>query len=252
MTILITRPKDQAKNLAKSLEESGFRSECIPVIRIGHPSSYQKLDWALKHLNAYDAAAFASANAVEKFFARSAALGMIRPKAPRQVFAVGPATAAALRKHGWLVKKPPAIHTAAALAQNFGSAKGLSVLIPRTNDGRTDIIRILRAKGARVYPVETYRILADRRRTKRLLRIVQNRGFDAVIFFSGSAARSFKNQIGELWRQVSRECLIVSIGPSTSRVLRLLGARRVLEAPSANSKSVLAAIVDWAARGTSF
>ena len=75
-TILLTRPAQAHDALAAGLRDLGARVLRAAVIRTAPPSAYSRLDAALRRLESYDAALFASARAVESVFARARSLGL--------------------------------------------------------------------------------------------------------------------------------------------------------------------------------
>src|ERR1700736_4257400 len=69
-TIMITRPKHQAAQLASELEGFGARVLSCPTIEIADAETYEPLDDAINHLYGYDWIIFTSANGVEYFLRR--------------------------------------------------------------------------------------------------------------------------------------------------------------------------------------
>ena len=96
LRVVSTRPRAQAAPLARRLADLGAEVVTTPLIKTVPPVSWAALDAALRRLASYDAAVFASANAVEAFFRRARTVNRVPPLAPHRVFAVGPATAKAL------------------------------------------------------------------------------------------------------------------------------------------------------------
>src|SRR5665213_3546170 len=90
--VIVTRPRASSAPMAAALSALGAKVVFAPLIKTLPPRSWRDLDAALKDLAGFDAVAFASANAVETFFARAKAL-KLRPKRPRVVAVVGKATA---------------------------------------------------------------------------------------------------------------------------------------------------------------
>src|ERR671932_39567 len=74
-TVMITRARAQAAEFAAALEAAGARVVACPTIEIVAPESYAELDEAIENLFGYDWLVFTSANAVEHFLRRLAALG---------------------------------------------------------------------------------------------------------------------------------------------------------------------------------
>ena len=92
--VLITRAPHQASALAEALRAAGLEPILIPTIEIAPPTSFAALDAAFANLPNYHWLIFTSANAVEAFFHRAAALmgaeiGTLGESAQRDAFKKG-------------------------------------------------------------------------------------------------------------------------------------------------------------------
>src|SRR3989338_1909149 len=74
-TVLITRPKAQARALKNLLDRNGARTLELPAIRIEPPADWSGLDRAVQNIKSYDTVIFTSTNAVDAFFSRLARAG---------------------------------------------------------------------------------------------------------------------------------------------------------------------------------
>ncbi|MDE1977464.1 MAG: uroporphyrinogen-III synthase [Elusimicrobia bacterium] len=237
--VFLARAPEKTSELARALERAGLEALSAPVIRAAPPASWRGLDAALRGWKNFDAAAFSSANAVDAFFSRARRLRLKKPKAPALTLAVGPATARALARFGWRADLVPDNPGGRNLARAAGAIRGLRVLVPRARGGKDDLIRGLRAKGARVEAVEAYRTAADRGHAAQLRRLALGGRLCAAAFFSGSAVRAFRAQIGTAtWSRLRRGCLFAALGPTATQALRAAGARGVLQAPRADPKAL--------------
>lgn len=237
--VFLARAPEKTRALARTLERAGLKALSAPVIQAAPPSSWRGLDAALRGWKNFDAAAFASANAVDAFFARARRLRLGKPKAPALALAVGPATARALARHGWRADAVPKSPGGRNLARAAGGVRGLRVLVPRAKGGKDDLIRGLRARGARVKAVEAYRTVADRGHAAALRRLAQRGEISAAAFFSGSAVRAFRAQVGAAaWSRLRRAGLFAALGPTASQALRAAGARNILQAPRADPREL--------------
>jgi len=240
-TILLTRPDGPAGPLADGLRALGARVWSVPVIRFAPPASWARLDAALRRLELYDAAVFASTRAVDSVFSRALALGL-RLAPPRRVLAVGPATAQALRRRGWRAAMP-GTHRAEHLAAATGNMRGRRVFLPRAQGGREVLPGLLRARGARVDAVTAYRTLADRRGAQRLRVAADSGRVCAVVFTSGSTVEHLLGQLpAASRRRLFSRAVAASIGPVTSAALKRRGLATAIEAPRATTASLCSAI----------
>lgn len=162
MRILVTRPQPSAEALARSLGEEGASAICVPAIEIV-PSSDAPSDGFSPAIG--QVAIFTSVPAVEFFFAQPffARSGDAVKRLPPAVFAIGPATAAALRGRGLTeVLLPPkgcfdseGLLAAPALAADH--IRGQRVWIVKGEGGRRLLGDTLRRRGGIVSELCLYR-----------------------------------------------------------------------------------------------
>ena len=106
--VLVSRAKKQAGALSSTLKQMGCEVIEIPFIEIRKPSSYKPLDSALKNLASYDWLILTSVNGVEAMFERMAKRKVDKSAlAHLKIAAIGPATKAAIEKHGLTVTVTP-------------------------------------------------------------------------------------------------------------------------------------------------
>lgn len=246
LRILVTRPRAQSGPLSRRLAGLGAAVVSTPLIKTAPPASWAPLDRALRRLGAADAVVFTSANAVEAFFARARRVLGRRPPAPPRVYAVGSATARALRAAGWRAAALPDAFNGAALVRRLGRVRGLRVLVPRSDIGREDLPRLLRRGGAELDLPVAYRTVPDPAGT-RALRRAAKAGFDWAVFASPSAARAFAAAMGKDAPRLLKAVRTASIGPSTSAALRAFGVEPSVEADPSTSEGLASAIAAKAA-----
>lgn len=237
-TVIITRSADQARPFAALLTKAGARVVIAPTIRIAAPSSYAKLDAALRDLKGYDCVIFTSQNTVEFFFKRWRRLALGTAVKPRRIFAVGPQTSLSLLRHGWRAARFPDIYRSEGLPRVMGNIRGQRMLLPRAKQGREVLPRLLRRAGAKVTVVEAYRNLPDLTAARRVRRAWQG-GIDAVTFTSPSTVKQFMAQIGlARCRRLFRTAVAASIGPVTSAALKSYGIKPRVQADKATIKKL--------------
>ncbi|HVE13064.1 MAG TPA: inositol monophosphatase family protein [Elusimicrobiota bacterium] len=242
-TVVVLRPRGRTAPLVARLEALGARVHAIPAVKIEPPRSWTPLDRALRSLGAYDAIAFSSASGVEAFFRRAGK----RPKPPARVFAVGPATAAALAERGWKAAPAPRNGGGEALARSMGRVRGLRVLLPRAESGRRELAQALRAAGARVDEAPAYRTVFDPAGARAIRALLESAGHPWVVFASGSQVSAFLAAAGAGARPFFQRARAASIGSATSAALRRAGIEPALEAPETSSRSLAAALAARAA-----
>ena len=151
--VLVTRPRAQARDLVTALESWGAQAVLFPTVEILAPRNPAPIDRAVVHLAEYHWVVFTSANAVAAVFDR---LGAAPSCGPR-LAAVGPATAAEIRRRGGRVDFVPSEYLGAQLGRELPEVDGQRVLVPQGDQAGTALLDALMARGARVEAVEAYR-----------------------------------------------------------------------------------------------
>lgn len=232
--ILITRAKEQAGKLSAALRELGATVLEVPAIEIRPPHSYRGLDSAIQNAGEYDWLILTSVNGVQALFERMKKL-KVRHSTLRglRIAAIGPATKAAIEKHGLRVSVVPREYVAESVVEALaGKVKGKRVLLARAKVARDVIPRELRRAGARLDVVEAYETVVPRSSRARLRAALQDakRRPDAITFTSSSTARNFYALLDARTRRQLGATVLASIGPVTSATLRELGLPVSVEA----------------------
>ena len=115
--IVVTRSREQARELIDMLEERG--AEAIPAhaIRITPPEDPAPLEEACRQAGTFNWIVFTSANAVDYFMRGSWLSGDIRDLHGVRLCTVGPSTASRLQRYGIRVDLTPAEFRADALTR---------------------------------------------------------------------------------------------------------------------------------------
>jgi uroporphyrinogen III methyltransferase/synthase len=222
--VLVTRPREQAVELAERLEEMGAEPIEAPMIRIVPPEDYGPLDAACARVSEFDWIVFASSNAADALIDRLLAGPQdLRALKGVRLCVVGPATAERLARRGLKVDLTPAEYRAEGVVRamaELGDLEGLRVLIPHADIGREVIVDGLRAQGAEVTEVVAYRTVAveaEREGEPDVYRMLLERRIDVVTFTSPSAVLNFVHVLGaEPAADLLNTTLVASIGPVTA------------------------------------
>lgn len=225
--VAVTRGAGGEDALAARLRALGAEVLEFPSIAVGPPAPDEAaaLDAALRRLERFAWAAFASGNAVERTVARLDALGVPRAAlADLRLACVGPATAARLAELVRDADLMPSEHTGAALAASLARhVAGKAVLVPRAAEGRPELVDGLRAAGAEVVAPVAYRTVpAPPAALAPLGDLLAAGRVDAVTFASPSAVRSVVGALGARAPLLAR-ALLGAIGPTTAAALREAG-----------------------------
>lgn len=242
--IVVTRARDQASDLAQTLNGLGAEVLALPAIRIAPPDDPRPLAAAAKRLHQFDWVVLTSVNAVDALFEAMAKEGRdARGFGACKVAAIGSATTARLLEHGikadLLPPKYVAEDVVACLeqagvfastgqthAQDVTHAHGPRFFLPRADIARSELPVQLRERGAEVTEAVAYRTVLETTGGEAALEALSAGTVDAVTFTSSSTARNFAQLLGaERLKQALAaprlKCL--SIGPVTSATMQDLG-----------------------------
>lgn len=242
-TVLVTRPAEQASELAEPLTELGAEVLVQPAIEISPPDDWGPVDDALRRLDRYDWLVFSSANGVRYLLDRLPQLGLdLRALQRVRIAAIGPGTASTLEHYRLRADIVPAEFRAEALAEELArSARGQRFLLARASRGREILAETLLASGAAVDQIVVYRssdmTLSDNDISRRL----HAGEIGWVTVTSSAIARSLVALFGAGLRQTQ----LASISPITSATLRELGHTPAVEAKQYTTSGVVAAICQF-------
>jgi uroporphyrinogen-III synthase len=168
------------------------------------------------------------------------------------VVARGPKPAGALRSRGVRIDRPAAepftTHEVLAAIDDV-PLRGERVLVQRYGAANEDLDEALRAKGADVVEVATYRwsLPADTGPLVVLLGALERGEVDATVFTSASQAHNLFALAKQLGREAAlaanlNRTLVASIGPVCSAALEALGVKAALEAKPPKLGPLVAAL----------
>jgi uroporphyrinogen III methyltransferase/synthase len=225
--VVVTRPREQAAELARALEDAGAEAVLFPTIAIAPPPDPDAMERAVARAGTYDWLIFTSANGVRTFFGQFAARGRdVRDLASVRLAAIGPETAAELERRMLRPAVVPREYRAEGLLAALAGEDlhGRRVLLPRAAGARAVLPDGLAARGATVDEVIAYRAIPPPDADVSGLRAALTDGaLDALTFTSSSTVRHFVDLLGR--DVVSRlgRTVVACIGPVTAEAARELG-----------------------------
>jgi uroporphyrinogen-III synthase len=225
--ILVTRPREQARELIHLLARRKLHGISVPAVAIRHEAAGGTLDAALLGLDGAAWLVITSANGALALARRLSALGTAIPATTR-LAAVGPATAAALEAAGLRVDCVPRHYLTVAIAGELGAVRGARVVMARADTATPDLARALRSRGANVEEVVAYRTLEGPPDSRDALREAIRGGIDAISLTSGSTARGLARLAADLGPDQAarlRAAPSFAIGPVTALAARAAGFR---------------------------
>jgi uroporphyrinogen-III synthase len=206
-TVFITRSADQTADFIIQLQNLGAQTISLPLIKntlineqeLKRTFNSKKYDWLI----------YTSTNAV-KFFFECIDLNNINSK----IAVVGEKTKKAIENMGLRVDFTPTQFTAKMLAKELPITENDSILIPRSDLAKNDIVEILESRDCNVKTLSIYKN-SSIHYTKTELNNIFNQKIDYITFTSGSTVKSFI-ELG--FRPINEK--IICIGPETAKIAK--------------------------------
>lgn len=224
MRVLITRPKAQAAAFADQLHQIGAEVIFFPTIEIKPVDDPKCLDRALSQLECYDWLVLTSANAATVVLERMAELGIDGLPTNLSVAAIGPATAARLRKGGIAPDFVPDQHIAEAILPGLGNLHGRWVLLPMADIAHDTLPNaILNADGI-AHVITAYHTVTAEAEPEGMAAL--RAGVDMITFTSGSTICNFCTLLENAGLDplnLPGSPHIACIGPKTEQVAHQFG-----------------------------
>lgn len=242
--IVVTRTREQAGGLSKSLRDLGADVVELPTIRIEPPEDRRGFAEMVTSAHEYDWLVFSSPNGVERFFdAFFATYSDARCLGNPRIAAIGTGTANKIREYRFGVDLIPERFVAEGLVDAFKkiNIENLTVLWVKAAESREVIGEGLTAQGAIVDECIAYRTVPETDDLTGARAVLTERGADLVTFTSGSTVEHFFN-LGLPWPE---GCVAGSIGPITSDALRKHGVPPAFEAANHDIPGLTAAILKF-------
>ena len=244
--VVVTRTREQASELSSKLEHLGADVIELPTIRIADPTDKRDFAEAVVDAPHYDWLIFSSPNGVRRFFqAFFAVYEDIREIGGARIAAVGPGTAAELKKYGLMVDVMPQKAVAEELiaefdrkGDEFGGVANVTMLWVHGEQARRVIYDELMKRQAIVDECVAYNTVPETEDTAGAQTRLREEGADIITFTSSSTVRQFM----ALNLPLPRGCRIASIGPVTTATLAEFGLKPDIEAEMHTIPSLVAAV----------
>jgi uroporphyrinogen-III synthase len=227
-TIVVTRPAEQARELARLIAESGGRPLLFPVIELRDVEDERPFLTLVDRLDEFDFAVFISPNAVGRAMKRI----LERRSLPRRlrIVAVGSGSVRALAGFGVTgVIAPQGRYDSEALLElaELSAPRGKRVVIFRGQGGRELLGDTLSARGAQVEYAECYRRCRPDSDPTVLLDAWRRNELHAVAVTSSEGLRNLFGMVGKGRHDLSATPLFVP-HPRIAEAARALGIRTVI------------------------
>ena len=227
-TVVVTRARAQASELAARLRSLGAEVVETPVIRIEPRPVTGEVATAIDSIERYALVCLTSANGASLLLDALSARGRdARALAGATVAAIGPGTADALSRRGIQADVVPERSVAEALVEALAETEveGHRVLVARAAEARNVLPDALRGRGAQVDVLPLYDTAAEPLPPAGAEAAA---AADYVTFTSSSTVRFFLEALGEA--PFPDRARVVSIGPVTTRAARDHGLEVHVEA----------------------
>ncbi|MBI2510724.1 MAG: uroporphyrinogen-III synthase [Opitutae bacterium] len=245
--IVVTRPREQAAEWRAQLEAKGAEVIELPLIQVTKHYDKSTLVEIFAELGQYEWIVFTSANGARFFFEEfHKGFDDIRAMGLLRIAVVGEATAEVIRSKHLRIDLQPKKANADELAQlmlereSIDSAKILVVTGNLNRDTLVDKLHDAHAIVDRlpIYKTEETSLAADP-----VAGDFRDKGADAILFASPSAAQSFFDQAAALKLSAkAKRPLSGSIGATTTAAMKQLGLPVDFEAANATLDSLVDAL----------
>jgi uroporphyrinogen-III synthase len=200
VTVVITRPIDQAAALVELFAARGARTIVMPLIEVVDRATPAEVEAALARLTADDWVVVASVHAASR-------VAVAIERSPARVAAVGATTAATLSR----VDLVPDVQSAEGLVAVFPSpsTQGGRVVVAQAGGGEPTLVTGLTTLGWNVTRIDTHISRAVVPTVQQQLSVLHA---DVVVFTSGSQAAAWVEVFG-----TTTPAVVATIGPQTAR-----------------------------------
>ncbi len=247
--VLVTRSREQASILSRSIERLGGEPVEFPTISISAPVDYAPMDRAIRRIGEYKWIIFTSVNGVKYFFDRLRALDRdIRDLHGVRVCAIGPQTQKSLQKLALRVDYVPGEYRAEEIVNGLRDKimPGDRVLLPRADIARKVLPEGLVQLGADVDEVTAYRTVAGRGNVPLVAGQLERGEIDIITFTSSSTVRNFVEMLGrDKAPGYARRAIVACIGPVTARTALELGLPVHIQPGEYTINGLIQAILDY-------
>ena len=250
--IVVTRTREQARDLVEGLENLGALPIEAPMFRLAPPEDPEAVDRAAASVDGYDWVVFESANSVAQFFsALTRGPRDLRALGHVSLCAIGPSTAEWLTNNGIKADVVIPEFRVESISEALSARAPLAdqrVLVVRPDHLRDVLADDLARRGARVTDLIAYRAVPespDGPVVQELYRTLLEGRIDAVTFTNPTSLGMFASLIGqEQATDLLNTTTVAAIGPVTAAAATELGIRTTIVARSYTVEGLLAALVE--------
>jgi len=230
MKVLVTRPAEDGAEIARKLAEMGHEALLVPLLTV------ELLDGEPLKLDDVQAILATSANGVRALAGRTRARDL-------PLFAVGPQTAAAAEKAGFIRVRNAAgdARTLAEQVTDWADPAAGILLHARGEEAGGELAQTLRAKGYQVRGEALYRVRAAREFPAEAADLSRGGRAQAALFFSPRSAKVFAECATRAGLS-TKGLIAVCISQNTADALQGLAFSEIRVAAAPNQTDLLACL----------
>jgi uroporphyrinogen III methyltransferase/synthase len=250
--IVVTRPREQSRELVELLEDQGAIVVAAPTVRLHEASDRKALDVACAAVEQFDWLVLPTLTGTEVFLKHLLAGPRdVRALKGVGICAVGQSSVDRFNALGVRVDLAPAeyrIETLIEALSSRGDLHGKKVLLPLAEGTRDILASELRRAGAVVTEVPAYRlvkVLPGEPGEPDLHKMLLERQVDVVTFGNPSTVREFVDLYGaEVVADLLQSTVVACIGPVTAQVAKGSGITTHVLSPDHTNAGLVAALVE--------
>lgn len=248
ISVLVTRPRDQAAALGTRIKQYGGKAIIFPAIEITPPHDADAMLSVLGNLAQVDLMIFVSVHAVHGV---TELLRQHRLQIPPtvRIAAVGPKTELQCEQAGLRVDFAARLHIhSEGLLDELRSFEvaGKNILIFRGQDGREWLKQTLESRGAQVRYVESYQRKVTDRPVTELLQHWHRNEIDLVLVSSGAVLDALRQILGRQNQALLEKTPILAYSQRLAAECRKAGMiAEILVAEKPTDESAVKTIIAW-------
>jgi uroporphyrinogen III methyltransferase/synthase len=249
--VVVTRPREQARDLVELLEDQGADVLVAPTVRMAPPTGYDLLDKACGEIGTFDWVVLPTLAGTEVFIRRLlATVKDVRALHGVGICAIGQTSVERFAAVGIRVDASPSEYTAPSIVEALSASKrldGRRILVPRAEGVRDVLAAELRRAGATVVEVAAYKIVkvlpGDPGEPDLYKRMLEQQ-VDILVFGSPSTAGEFVELYGgDALVDLLRTTVVACIGPVTAQALQAHGIMATVVSDDHTTPGLVAALV---------
>lgn len=228
LTVVNTRPAQQAESLSRLISQAGGTPIEFPVIEISPPLNSESLQAQLPTLKKADYAIFISANAVEAAMSLLGGAGDWPEYV--KIVSVGRATSQILNDYGLVVNLPapePFNSEALLTTPELDKIADKRILIFRGEGGRELLGNTLRSRGAEVEYIECYRRLIPDSDPSQLYQCWENKCNPIIVVTSNEGLSNLTKMVSNEYQQSLLTSTLVVVSNRAVSLASELGFEKI-------------------------